>query len=71
MDFGGTLRISAGPVAMKYDSPSKNWTYLGTFVRLQQKLQFSPAGDIDECMDILMDEPPPKNGRQNIYRESC
>ncbi|MEW9308188.1 hypothetical protein [Labrys neptuniae] len=71
MDFGGTFRISADPLTMKDDTPSKDWKYLGTFLRLQRKLQFSPAGEADECMDILMDESPPTNGRENIYRQSC
>ncbi|MGO4335153.1 hypothetical protein AB4037_09580 [Labrys sp. KB_33_2] len=71
MDFGDTFRISRDSFVMKSDTPSKDWKYLGTFVRLQQKLQFSPAGEADECMDILMAEPPPRNGRENIYRERC
>lgn len=71
MDFANVFSVPTNPLSMKYTSPSKDWKYLGTFVRMQRELQFAGAGEVAECMDILMDEPPPKNGREDIYRERC
>jgi len=66
IDFGATWMILQSPLRLEEAKPSKQWQYLGTFLRDGYK----PGNQRQECMDTLMDGPPPPY-RSWIYREWC
>jgi len=66
LDFGGAWRVLHSPLRLEQTRPSNDWEYLGTFLRGG----YRAAQDEDECMDILLDEPPPPI-RSWVYRERC
>lgn len=66
IDFGGSWEVLQSPLRLQRATPSDQWDYLGTFLRDGYK----PKQETVECMDILMDEPPPPN-RSGMYRRRC
>lgn len=66
IDFAGTWKVLRDPLRLQDSLEPDAWQYLGTLL---------PSGFRDttqeaECMDILMDEPPPPH-RSWMYREWC
>ena len=66
LDFGGAWRVLHSPLRLEQTMPSNSWEYLGTLLRVG----YRTAQDEDECMDILLNEPPPAI-RSWVYRERC
>jgi len=66
IDFQGAWKVVRNPLDLDLAKPSAVWEYLGTLI----EDSFRDAGQQPECMDILMDEPPPPH-RSWIYRQSC
>lgn len=66
IDFGGTWIVLQSPLRLEQARSSDQWDYLGTFLRDG----FKPEQEAEECMDLLLDEPPPSN-RSEMYRRQC
>ncbi|QMW63511.1 hypothetical protein [Devosia sp. MC521] len=66
IDFAGAWKVLQAPLRLERTKPSDHWDYVGTFMRDG----YAPASQAKECMDILLDEPPPPD-RSEMYRRRC
>lgn len=66
LDFAGSWIVLQSPLRLEPAVPADDWEYLGTLIGRR----FESASQAPECMDILMNEPPPPQ-RSWVYRQSC